>query len=214
VIWNHPWFQHPENRSEWQKIHEELYKKGLISGIEVGNGDRYDPLVFKWCLDKKLTVLSNSDSHSPISLVPGHYRAMTLVLAKERSEKGIREALDNGRTIACIGGELFGKEEWVKPLIDNSLVIKARQISDKSASLVIENISGIAYKMEVADASGISLRLSSYQKDFILDALSQNAIMISSPKFIKGEEYSVRLKVQNVHVAADKPMEYTLRFKL
>ena len=115
VFWNHPWFQHPEDRSEWQKIHEELYQKGLISGIEVVNGDRYDPLVLQWCLDKNLTILSNSDIHTPMTLYPGQYRSITLVLAKERSEKGIKEALINRRTIACMEGQLFGKEEWVRP---------------------------------------------------------------------------------------------------
>ena len=213
VFWNHPWFQHPENRSEWQKIHEELYRKGLISGIEIANGNRYDPIVFQWCLDKNLTILSNSDSHTPMNIQPGHYRTMTLVLAKERSEKGVREALSNHRTIAYMEGQLFGKEEWVKSLIDNSLIIKARQINDKSATLEIENMSGIAYKMEVVNDSGFNLRLSSRLNEFTIDALSEYAIMVSSPKINKGQEYSVTLKVLNVQVSPDKPLEYTLKFK-
>ncbi len=214
VFWNHPWFQHPENRSEWQPIHEELNQKGLISGIEVVNGDRYDSLVFKWCLDKNLTVLSNSDIHTPMIQYPGQYRAMTLVLAKERSEKGIQEALVNHRTIACMDGQLFGKAEWVKPLVENSLIIKARQINDKSASLEIENISGIAYQLVVLDSPGIKLRLNSHLNNFTIDAFSQNAIMISSSKFVKGEVYSVKLKVLNVQVAAGKPLEYEIKFSL
>jgi hypothetical protein len=214
VFWNHPWFQHPENRSEWQKIHEELYQKGLISGIEAVNGDRYDPLVLQWCLDKNLTILSNSDIHTPMTLAPGQYRSITLVLAKERSEKGIKEALTNRRTVACVEGQLFGKEEWVKPFVENSLIIKARQINDKSAILEIENSSGLPFKMVVADANGLTLRLKSHLDDFTLDPLSQNAITVSSPKFIKGEEYSVKLKVQNIQVASGKSLEYTLKFRL
>jgi len=214
VFWNHPWFQHPENRSEWQKIHEELNQKGLISGIEVVNGDRYDSLVFKWCLDKNLTVMSNSDIHAPMVLFPGQYRAMTLVLAKDRSEKGIQEALVNHRTIACMEGQLFGKEEWVKPVVENSLIVKARQINDKTAILEIENISGIPYKLELTDASGIKFRLNSPLNDFTLDALSQNTITISSSNFVKGTEYSVKLNVLNVQVGAGKPLEYILKFRL
>ena len=214
VFWNHPWFQHPENRSEWQKIHEELYQKGLISGIEVVNGDRYDPLVLQWCLDKNLTVMSNSDIHTPMTLAPGQYRAMTLVLAKEHSEKGIQEALVNHRTIGYLEGQLFGKEEWVKPIVENSLIIKARQISDKSASLEIENISGLPFKMVVTDASGMNLRLNSHLKEFTLDPSSQNTIMIGSSNFVKGQEYSIRLNVQNVQVASGKPLEYSIKFKL
>ncbi|NEW83003.1 MAG: histidinol-phosphatase [Mariniphaga sp.] len=214
VFWNHPWFQHPENRSEWQPIHEELYQKGLISGIEVVNGERYDSLVYKWCLDKNLTIMSNSDIHTPMVQYPGQYRAMTLVLAKERSEKGIQEALVDHRTIACMDGQLFGKSEWVKPLVENSLIVKSRQINDKSASLEIENISGIAYQLVVLDSPGIKLRLNSHLNIFTIDAFSQNAITVSSSKFVKGEEYSVKLNVLNVQVAAGKPLEYVIKFRL
>jgi hypothetical protein len=214
VFWNHPWFQHPENRSEWQKIHEQLYEKGLISGIEVVNGDRYDSLVFRWCLDKNLTIMSNSDIHAPMVLAPGQYRAITLVLAKEHSEKGIQEALVNHRTIACMEGQLFGKEQWVKPVVENSLIIKVRQINDKSAILEIENTSGIPYKMELKDGSGIRFRLNSPLNCFTLDALSQNAITVTSQRFVKGTEYSVRLNVLNVQVSAGKPLEYILKFRL
>jgi len=214
VFWNHPWFQHPENRSEWQKIHEELYQKGLISGIEAVNGDRYDSLVFKWCLDKNLTVMSNSDIHAPMVLFPGQYRAITLVLAKERSEKGIQEALVDHRTIACMDGQLFGKEEWVKPVVDNSLIVKARQINDKSATLEIENTSGIPYKMKLTDVSGIRFRLNSPLNEFTLDPLSRNTITITSSNFVKGTEYSVKLNVLNVQVGAGKPLEYNLKFRL
>ena len=186
----------------------------MISGIEVVNGDRYDPLVLQWCLDKNLTVMSNSDIHTPMTLAPGQYRAMTLVLAKEHSEKGIQEALVNHRTIGYLEGQLFGKEEWVKPIVENSLIIKARQISDKSASLEIENISGLPFKMVVTDASGMNLRLNSHLKEFTLDPSSQNTIMIGSSNFVKGQEYSIRLNVQNVQVASGKPLEYSIKFKL
>jgi hypothetical protein len=214
VFWNHPWFQHPENRSEWQVIHEELYRKKLINGIEVVNGDRYDSLVFKWCLEKNLTVMSNSDIHTPMVLFPGQYRAMTLLLCKERSENGIKDALLNRRSIAYMEGSLFGEEKWVKLLVENSLVVKARQVNEKNAVLEIENISGIPYKMEITDASGIGFRLNSAFHDFTLDALSQYSISISSQNFVKGDEYSVKLKVQNVQIAAGKPLEYMFRFKL
>lgn len=127
VFWNHPWFQHPQNISEWQKIHEELYQKGLISGIEVVNGDRYDPVILQWCLDKNLTILSNSDIHVPMVLAPGKYRSMTLVFAKERSEEAIHEALINRMTVAYSDGNLYGKEELVRKIVEESVVVKARE---------------------------------------------------------------------------------------
>lgn len=214
VFWNHPWFPGPDNYSKWQKIDEELYSKGLISGIEVVNGERYDSLVYKWCLDKNLTIMSNSDIHTPMTLAPGQYRAMTLVLAKERNEKGIHDALIDHRTIAYLDGFLFGNEEYVKPLVENSLIIKARQINNKSVILEIENISGVSYKMDCKGESEIKLNLRSSLTDFTIDALSQNSIMISSTKFVKGEEYSIKVKVQNVLIAPGKSLENNLKFKL
>lgn len=214
VFWNHPWFPGPDNFSKWQKIDEELYSKGLISGIEVVNGERYDSLVFKWCLEKNLTVMSNSDIHTPMTLAPGQYRAMSLVLAKEHSEKGIHDALIAHRTIAYLDGSLFGKEELVKPIVENSLLIKARLINDKSAILEIENISGIPYKMDFKGESKIKLNLRSSLTDYTIDALSQNSILISSAKFVSGDEYAIKVKVQNVQVAPGKSLDYTLKFIL
>ena len=86
IFWNHPWFQHPEDRSEWQAIHEELFSKGLFSGIEVANGGRFDPLVLGWSMAKNLTVMANTDSHAPVVLNNGEFRTMTLVFAKKRAK--------------------------------------------------------------------------------------------------------------------------------
>ena len=36
-----------------------------MQGIEVVNSDEYYPEVHRWCLEKNLTMLGNSDMHSP-----------------------------------------------------------------------------------------------------------------------------------------------------
>lgn len=214
VFWNHPWFQHPENRSEWQAIHEELYQKGLISGIEVVNGGRYDPIILQWCLDKNLTILSNSDIHTPMTLAPNEYRSMTLVFAKERSEEAIQEALANRMTVAYSDGNLYGKEELVRKIVEESVVVKARETGKGKALLTLENISGIPYLFQLNEKSAISMQLRSPLKQFRLDALSENAIQISSPEIQKGKEYAVKLKVMNVQVGAETPLDIELKFKL
>ena len=101
-----------------------------------------------------------------------------------------------------------------KAVVENSLIIKARQINDKTISLEIENLSGLPFKMVVAEANGLTMRLRSHLNEFTLDPISQNAITVNSPAFTKGEEYSIKLKVQNVQVASGKPLEYSLKFKL
>ncbi len=214
VFWNHPWFQHPENKSEWQPIHEELFQKGLIKGIEVVNGVRYDSLVYRWCLDKKLGVIATSDVHAPMTLQQGEYRAMTLVFAKERSEKGIREALLHNRTVAYSKNFLYGEEQWVKPIVEKSLKVKMKPINARLVALEIENTSGISYKMEVVANKGVTVRLNSDMNTFSLDAHSETIIPVASTAFEKGKEYSFKVKVNNVLIAPDKALEYTFNIKI
>jgi hypothetical protein len=214
VFWNHPWFQHPENRSEWQPVHEDLYQKKLISGIEVVNGDRFDPVVLQWCLDKNLTVLSNSDIHTPMMLAPGKYRTMTLVFAKERSEAAIKEALINQMTVAYSADCLFGKEELVREIVEQSLIVNAKKVDEKNARLSIENISGIPFNFEIAGEKDIVMSLRSSLNHFDLDASSEIVIPISSQRFFANMEGVIKLKVLNCQVGLEKPLEYDLKFQL
>jgi 3',5'-nucleoside bisphosphate phosphatase len=213
VFWNHPWFQHPENKSEWQPIHEELYRKGLISGIEVINGDRYDPVIFQWCLDKNLTILSTSDIHAPMNLAHGDYRSMTLVFAKERSENAIKEALKERRTVAYSKHHLYGEERWVRPLFENSLEVKVRPVNNRLAYLEVVNKSGIPFTLEVVDAPDINVRLSSFGR-LTLEAKSETLIPIQASQLEKGRNYTVKVNVENAHVSAGVPLEYVFSFKL
>ncbi len=214
VFWNHPWFQHPENRSEWQAIHEELYQKGLISGIEVVNGERYDPLILQWCLEKNLTVLSNSDIHTPMILTQGEYRPMTLVFAKERSEKGIQEALVNRMTVACSDGHLYGKEELVKQIVENSLSINARKSGKKNALLTINNHTGLPFRFEIVGDSELSVKLRSSMVHINLDPQSENVYPINSNELQEGQEVNLKLRVLNVQIGNGKPLELPLKFKI
>jgi hypothetical protein len=67
---------------------------------------------------------------------------MTLVLAKERSEASIKEALFAKRTMAFFNGELAGKPEHLKGLLKASL--KIRVINEKLVE--VTNISDITYQ--------------------------------------------------------------------
>jgi predicted metal-dependent phosphoesterase TrpH len=114
VFWNHPGWtgQQPEGKSIWYKEHTELHKKGWMHGIEVVNGDEYYGLAHKWALEKKLTMLGNSDVHTPTGLNydfhAGEHRSMTLVLAKEKSKEAIKEALLARRTVIYWRNRLIG----------------------------------------------------------------------------------------------------------
>jgi hypothetical protein len=127
IFWNHPGWKQPNNQSVWYAEQGEFHEKGWLQGIEVVNGDEYDPITHEWAIEKKLTLLGNSDVHDPIAFDyrghPGDIRPMTLVFAKDRSLEGIHEALKARRTAIVSKGRIYGDPEFLGPLFQSSIEI-------------------------------------------------------------------------------------------
>jgi len=125
VFWNHPGWRMDDEVPVWYAEHSWLYSRGLIQGIEIVNENSYYPLAHQWGLDSNLTLLGNSDIHAPIDLFfdrnKGEHRPITLVFAKERSEEGIREALDSGRTAIYHKEMIIGEEWFLRELFYSSI---------------------------------------------------------------------------------------------
>ena len=125
LFWNHPGWKQPDRRAVWGEVHEEFFTKGWMHGLEAYNGRSYFPNTHGWCLEKKLTLLSNTNVHAPIDesydYHAGEHRTMTLVFAKERTLPAIKEALFARRTVAYSGDTLAGEEQWVRPLFESSV---------------------------------------------------------------------------------------------
>ena len=112
VIHNHPAYR--RGTTEKSKIHVELYNEGLIDGVEIVNDMTFYPKMIRRAVEEDLIMLGSSDIHRPTSETYGLrnvYRTMTFIMAKECSEKAIREALEKRRTIAYSGGDLMGEEK-------------------------------------------------------------------------------------------------------
>lgn len=122
IFWNHPGWKanSVEGSYEWIDFVNELTENGMLDGIEVINGFTIHKKALDWCLDNDLTVMGSSDIHNLIDhdYAPGEniHRSMTLVFAKERTPEALREALEEGRTVAWSSKYLAGKEEHVKNL--------------------------------------------------------------------------------------------------
>ncbi len=129
IFWNHPGWtgQQPDGKSRWYPEHTWLYEEGLMHGIEVVNGDSYYPLAHGWALEKKLTIIGNSDVHNPTGLdydfAKGEHRTMTLVFAKERNEEAIKEALAARRTAVYYRDRVIGEEEYLRAIFDESVKV-------------------------------------------------------------------------------------------
>jgi hypothetical protein len=124
IFWNHPsWTgQQPDGVARWYDIHTTLLEKKWLHGIEAVNSVAYCPQSHQWCLEKNLTLISNSDTHSPIAMeydpLAGEHRPLTLVFATARTAEAIREALFAGRTVMYYRDLLIGGTSWLTALFD------------------------------------------------------------------------------------------------
>jgi hypothetical protein len=163
VFWNHPNYtaQRPDGIATLTPMHRMLIKEKLVHGIEVVNDQTYSSEALQIALENNLTIMGTSDIHGLIDWdfvggVAGH-RPLTLVFARDRSEASVKEALFNRRTVAVFKELLIGREEFLNPLIQQSLSIKKAAYSGKSTvlSVTIENKTNTVFT--VINRSGYTL---------------------------------------------------------
>ena len=114
---NHPgWRRTTCAKTEFEKT---VYAEGLIDGIEVANGGSLYLPIIERAREDNLFVAANTDIHPTTAeyyRLKGQHRNMTLIFAKECTLKGLREALEAKRTLACSGGYICGDEQLLKDL--------------------------------------------------------------------------------------------------
>lgn len=158
VFWNHPGWK-PETKG-WFDIHTKWYENKWFHGIEVANGDTYYPEAHEWCLQKNLTMLGNSDIHSPAAdagISQGQHRTMTLVFAKERTIEALKEALASGRTAVWYKNQLIGREEFLDAIFRASVhVAKPHHRQEENLWVEIRNSSDVDIEMERIGTQGPS----------------------------------------------------------
>ncbi len=124
IFWNHPGWkaEQIEGSYEWIQLVDELEKEKILDGIEVFNGFSFHKKALDWCIDKNLTVMGSTDMHNLIGYSYGSddymHRTMTLVFASDRTAASVREALENGRTVAWSSKYIAGREEHVRDLFN------------------------------------------------------------------------------------------------
>lgn len=129
---------------------EDFYNKGLIDGIELSNGISMWYRLLTHCIEAGFTPIASSDAHGLISArYPGcgkdYYRNMTLILAKNRDEKSIKEALKANRAIAYHANMLIGKEELLQELFKASVTVESLGSNEKNQRVKITNNSSFPY---------------------------------------------------------------------
>ena len=182
VVHNHPgWRRKTTDKTEF---HEEVYSAGLIDGVEVVNGQTFYPHIVKRCIDEKLTMFANTDIHSSSyypRMSPDVFRTMTFVLAKDLTEKDIKEAILKRRTMAYVAGNVIGEEKWLNELLNESI----------DCRMVQENKEKETRKFQLTNYSSIPYTLRKGKKTYRLEPLKSVYITLGkekdSNKYLKPE---------------------------
>ncbi|MBI9034151.1 MAG: histidinol-phosphatase [Bacteroidales bacterium] len=195
VFWNHPgWKAQQPDTMNWFDVHTQLLEKGWLHGIEIVNFHEYYPQAINWCIDKKLTMIANSDIHDPVKMeydyANGDRRPLTLVFAKDRSEKAIKEALKTRMTALLFDDLIIGEEQILKDLFHSCVEIKKPEIWFEDGDwdkILITNHSELKIKIKGHSSStGINI-----PKDVSLMPESTHEFW-----FKKNSELSSEIKVQ------------------
>jgi len=145
IVWNHPGWESQlqvDKIVRWYEEHTRLLKSGWLMGIEVVNWDEYYPEAFDWALEKNLTLFANSDIHTRIDFkfesLRRQHRPYTLVFVNEWSLGGVREALENRRTLIYDRHFIMGREELLKSLFESCIDLISKELSsNKSGKALI-----------------------------------------------------------------------------
>lgn len=189
LTWNHP-------GNKMFEANEKLIKEGKIQGIELFNTSLYSPQVHKWANEYNLAPLAVTDSHFPIrtAYYDSYLRPMTLVLAKERTEVGVKEALIARRTIAFFNGHLAGKEEYLKALFEASISIKKMGY--------IERWKENGY--EISNNSDLTFILSTGENALYIEPRSVARLEV------KVEVKKIEVAVINCHTTYNETLKHTI----
>ncbi|MBS1664717.1 MAG: PHP domain-containing protein [Bacteroidetes bacterium] len=156
TFWNHPFWiaQKPDGMASLTEMHKYLIKEHLLDGIEVANDGNYSDEALQIALDNNLTIMGTSDIHQLIDWtfdVPnGGHRPITLVFAKEGTIDAIHEGLVEHRTVVSYKDLLIGRDEYLVPLIKESVKIVSAKYIEKSTVLevVFENMTSSEFTLQ------------------------------------------------------------------
>lgn len=148
LMLNHPGW--PDDNSELSPVQQKWIKEGRFTMLEVFNFQESYPKSFDDCKKYNLAISANSDVHDPLAMTYGvgqGLRPMTLLFAHDKSLDGVREAIENRRTLAYFNGELVGDADLLANLVKACL--KVNVISMESGRFQVENLSDLPFVLSI-----------------------------------------------------------------
>lgn len=223
LFWNHPWTMPPFWRSDktttWTAAQDSIYGNGWLGGIEIVNGKTYNAEAHRIALEKKLTIMGDTDIHNMIAyeynLSGGEHRPMTLVFARERTLKGIKDALVARRTAVWSGDTLIGEAQYLRPIFEKTLVSSAARVElapEKTVTVVLSNSTDIPVVLERnSGGTGIDALVEAPSKLTIPARQAATVrLRIRDKENVKSGTGKLGYRVTNFLVAPEKGLEATL----
>ncbi|MDO4755767.1 MAG: PHP domain-containing protein [Parabacteroides sp.] len=134
IMHNHPGWR----RETMEKSKDQIraYAEGWVDGVEVINDVYLYPEMIDRCVDEKLTIFSNTDIHRTSALYfprgAHFFRTMTFIMAKDRSEEAIKEALLDRRTIGYSYNNLVGEEKYLLEFLNEAVECRIVDVNEKT----------------------------------------------------------------------------------
>lgn len=202
IFWNHPGWN--VDKIQWYDLHEKLYQKGLIDGIEVFNEFEWYPQALKWGNEKGLTLFANTDVHDVIERLYDknivRHRPMTLVMVKERTEEAVKDALENRRTLLFFYDTLMGKKEYLESFFKEAVQMEKTDYSTPTTICwQINNLADVPFTLKKQSGN------KAYPEMISIPACS--SIRFEIPK---SEVGNVHYQIANLIYAPNQTLEVTL----
>ena len=220
IMWNHPnWCKQAPNQTKMWKEHKKFIKDGYMDAIEIYNmACGYTPEGHQWALENDLAMLGNSDCHAPffmeIDYLHGAHRPVTLVFATEKSLEGVREALDARRSAVFAEGNVYGREQELRPLFNACLKVKKTQFKEKEILIEFENVSSIPVTL----TKGAGSEDTWYDRYKVIPPFSTFTFKVrpllegdKQPAYDKNlTSYTVNFVAENYYIGPNKPLTFSV----
>lgn len=154
VMHNHPgWWRTSIDYTETERT---AYSEGLIDGVEVMNFNEFYPGIIDRVQERGLFIAANTDIHASSAEDFNSYsymRPMTLIFATEKTERGLREALEAGRTLAFGFNTLCGSEDLLSDFFNASVVVRPVP----GHGYMLTNMSSVPYVLQFGESNPVHL---------------------------------------------------------
>jgi len=213
IFWNHPgWKQ----TAAWFPDVAALYDEKLMDGVELVNGRTYYQEAFPWIEEKRLTILSDSDVHSPtLPAYADRRRPLTLVFTRTPDLAGIREALFARRTAAWMGGEVWGNEEQLRALWEGAVTVEGPALTYwpnlRQLTLRLRNSSAIRFQLRLKEAPAW---LAAGGAELLPEGAAGISVRINKDAPVGEQSVELQFEVTNLHVAPGRNLSIRLPLKI